>query len=172
MHKLLKTKIHKSLSPPTSLPPFWETSFNSCGSTYSQGNSLKISWAPCKQCMSENLKINQKRANMFSSFPQKVPAHFLHDYIALLPYPVTGTITWKYRWASCIQPANHLNTTHWRGGFPGGSLGKRKHGQYRRHRRRGFAPWVGKITWRRQLEATHSSILAWRIPWTEKPGGL
>jgi len=21
-------------------------------------------------------------------------------------------------------------------------------------------------------QATHSSILAWRIPWTEKPGGL
>ena len=23
-----------------------------------------------------------------------------------------------------------------------------------------------------ELMATHSSILAWRIPWTEKPGGL
>ena len=22
------------------------------------------------------------------------------------------------------------------------------------------------------LEATHSSILAWKIPWTEEPGGL
>ena len=27
------------------------------------------------------------------------------------------------------------------------------------------------ILWRREL-ATHSSILAWRIPWTEEPGGL
>ena len=30
-------------------------------------------------------------------------------------------------------------------------------------------------TWVQSLEkgmATHSSILAWRIPWTEKPGGL
>ena len=29
--------------------------------------------------------------------------------------------------------------------------------------------------WEDPLEegmATHSSILAWRIPWTEKPGGL
>ena len=29
--------------------------------------------------------------------------------------------------------------------------------------------------WGRNLEedvATHSSILAWRIPWTEEPGGL
>ena len=34
-------------------------------------------------------------------------------------------------------------------------------------------PWVGKIPWRRgPLEATHSSILAWRSPWTEEPGGL
>lgn len=53
-------------SIPSPLPPFWETSFNSCGSTYSQGNSLKISWAPCKECMSKNLKINRKEANMFS----------------------------------------------------------------------------------------------------------
>ena len=35
--------------------------------------------------------------------------------------------------------------------------------------RPGFDPWVGKIPWRR---ATHSSILAQRIPWTEEPGRL
>jgi len=32
----------------------------------------------------------------------------------------------------------------------------------------GFNPWVEKIPWRRN-RPTHSSILAWRIPWTEKP---
>ena len=31
-------------------------------------------------------------------------------------------------------------------------------------------PWVRKIPWRRKM-ATYSSILAWRIPWTEEPGG-
>ena len=31
--------------------------------------------------------------------------------------------------------------------------------------------WVGKVPWRRK-QATHSSILAWRIPWAEEPGGL
>ena len=31
-----------------------------------------------------------------------------------------------------------------------------------------FDPWVGKIPWRREW-LTHSSILAWRIPWTEEP---
>ena len=52
-------------------------------------------------------------------------------------------------------------------------------------------PWVSRVvqmvknlmqeTWVRSLGqeyplekgmATHSSILAWRIPWTEEPGGL
>ena len=35
--------------------------------------------------------------------------------------------------------------------------------------------WVRSTGWEDPLEegmATHSSILSWRIPWTEKPGGL
>ena len=35
--------------------------------------------------------------------------------------------------------------------------------------------WLQSQGWEDPLEkemATHSSILAWRIPWTEKPGGL
>ena len=35
--------------------------------------------------------------------------------------------------------------------------------------------WVQSLSWEDPLEkgmATHSSILAWEIPWTEKPGGL
>ena len=36
----------------------------------------------------------------------------------------------------------------------------------------GFSPWVGKIPWRREWLATHPSVLAWRIPWTEEPGRL
>ena len=35
--------------------------------------------------------------------------------------------------------------------------------------------WVLSLGWDNPLEkgmATHSSILAWRIPWTEEPGGL
>ena len=34
---------------------------------------------------------------------------------------------------------------------------------------------VGPLDWEDPLEkgmATHSSILAWKIPWTEEPGGL
>ena len=35
--------------------------------------------------------------------------------------------------------------------------------------------WVQSLGWENPLEkemATHSSILAWEIPWTEEPGGL
>ena len=34
--------------------------------------------------------------------------------------------------------------------------------------------WVQSLDWEDPLEnemATHSSILAWEIPWTEEPGG-
>ena len=37
-------------------------------------------------------------------------------------------------------------------------------------RRCRFDPWLGKIPQRRK--ATHSRILAWKIPWREEPGGL
>ena len=35
--------------------------------------------------------------------------------------------------------------------------------------------WVRSLGWEDPLEkemATHSSNLAWKIPWTEEPGGL
>ena len=54
---------------------------------------------------------------------------------------------------------------------PSGASGKEPVGQCRRHKRRWFNPWVRKIPWRRAWHS-HSSILAWRIPGTEKPGGL
>ena len=49
--------------------------------------------------------------------------------------------------------------------------GKEPTCQCRRCRRLGFDPGVGKISLEEGM-ATHSSILAWRIPWTEEPGGL
>ena len=52
-------------------------------------------------------------------------------------------------------------------GFPGGSDGEESVGNARD---------LGSIAgWEDPLEegmATHSSVLAWRIPWTEEPGGL
>ena len=40
-----------------------------------------------------------------------------------------------------------------------------------RYRRRGFDPQVGKIPLEEEM-VTQSSILAWRILWTEEPGRL
>ena len=53
-------------------------------------------------------------------------------------------------------------------GFPSGSDGEESACQCRRP---GSVPQVGKISLEKGL-ATHSSILARKIPWTEEPGGL
>ena len=55
-------------------------------------------------------------------------------------------------------------------GFPGGTSGKEPSCQCRMYKRQ-----FSSLCWEDPLKegmATHSSILAWRIPWTEKPGGL
>ena len=52
-------------------------------------------------------------------------------------------------------------------GFPLDS-GKESTCQCRRH---GFDPWGQEDPLEKEM-ATQSSILAWKIPWTEKPGGL
>ena len=55
-------------------------------------------------------------------------------------------------------------------GLPGGARGKKPALQCRRHETR-----VRSLSREDPLEkgmATHSSVLAWRIPWTEEPGRL
>ena len=55
-------------------------------------------------------------------------------------------------------------------GFPGGACSKELACSCRRRQRR-----VPSLGWKDPLEegmAAQSNILAWRIPWTEKPGGL
>ena len=56
------------------------------------------------------------------------------------------------------------------GGFPGGASSKEVGCQCRRHKRREFDPWIGKIPWRMKWQ--HTLVLAWKIPWTEETGGL
>ena len=54
--------------------------------------------------------------------------------------------------------------------FPGSASDKESACQCRRHE-----TWVRSPGWEEPLEeemATHSNILAWKIPWTEEPGGL
>ena len=56
-------------------------------------------------------------------------------------------------------------------GFPSGTSGKEPACQCRRLKE----TWVRSLGWEDPLEegmATHSSILAWRIPWTEESDEL
>ena len=55
-------------------------------------------------------------------------------------------------------------------GLPMWHRGKESTCQCRRHKRCGF--FLGQKDPLEEEMATHSSILAWRIPWTEEPGGL
>ena len=50
--------------------------------------------------------------------------------------------------------------------LPGGASGEEPTCQCRRHKKRGFDPWVGKIPWRKERQAT-PGFLPWRLPWTE-----
>ena len=53
-------------------------------------------------------------------------------------------------------------------GFPGGASGKEPSCQCKRFKRSS----LGQEDPLEEGMATHLSILAWRIPWTEEPGGL
>ena len=53
-------------------------------------------------------------------------------------------------------------------GFPGGPSGKEPTCQCRRYKGHWLDPCVGEESLQEGM-ATHSSILAWRIPWTEGP---
>ena len=55
--------------------------------------------------------------------------------------------------------------------IPSGASAKEPACQCRRSKRLWFDPWVRKIPLGEGV-VTHSSILAWRIPWAEEPGGL
>ena len=57
------------------------------------------------------------------------------------------------------------------GGLPCGAGGKEPARQCGRCRRRRFDP-LGQKDSLEEGMATHSSILSWRIPWTEEPGKL
>ena len=57
-------------------------------------------------------------------------------------------------------------------GFPGGASGKEPTCQCKRPKSQGYIPGSGRPPGGGWGMAIHSSILAWRIPWTEVPGGL
>ena len=56
-------------------------------------------------------------------------------------------------------------------GIPDSAGGKELTCQYRKHKRGGLEPWVGKIPWRRSWQPT-PVFLPGESPRTEEPGGL
>ena len=82
--------------------------------------------------------------------------------LAISSWPLRIIISKEKRW--------HFSFTQCPWGFPGDASGKEPACRCRRNKTR-----VQSLGQGRSLEegtATHSSILAWRIPWTEEPGGL
>ena len=57
-------------------------------------------------------------------------------------------------------------------GFPGGSAGKESACQCRRRKRRRFVPSLDREDPLEKEMVIHSSVLAWKVPWTEESGGL
>ena len=66
----------------------------------------------------------------------------------------------------CKDDVSKLNVSNNNLGLPWWLSGKESTSQCRRYK---FNPWVGEDTLETEM-ATHSSILAWEIPWTEESG--
>ena len=91
------------------------------------------------------------------------------------PKDVGNLISGSYCTSYCTVPHSKAETLHpievsdvpVGEGFPGAQMAKNKPAMWE--------TWVQSLGWEDPLEegmATHSSILAWRTPWTEEPGGL
>ena len=80
----------------------------------------------------------------------------IHMFIS---YKIPVTCMHRHIWNSLME----VNS------FPGGSLVNNPRAMQETQE-----PWVRSLGWEDPLEekmAPHSSMLAWRIPWTEEPGG-
>ena len=98
---------------------------------------------------------------LFNSVPLSTPSRvFLHHQTNWQPHPVDLT-----------RPTPGLHTVHKPSGLPGGASGNELSCQCRRHKKPlGLVPGSGRSPGGGM--ANHSSILAWKIPWTKEPGGL
>ena len=111
----------------------------------------------------------------------KIWTFFFEDQKSLPDERVRMAWTWFFL---CMQPQKQINPKNLSSGppnvicicplidnwlnkystpFPGDSVVKNPPTNE-------FDPWVGKIPWKRKWQPTPT--LAWKIPWTEEPGGL
>ena len=78
------------------------------------------------------------------------------------------TIAKKWKQPKCPSTGEWIKKM-WRMFIPGAASGKEPASQCWRHKRL-RVPSLGEEDPLEEGAATHSSILAWRIPWTEEPG--
>ena len=89
------------------------------------------------------------------------------DYWSGQPFPSPGDLP-----SPGIEPRSpSLQVDSFPAEPQGKSSGKDPNWQCRRGKSHGFDPKVQKIPLEKGM-ATYSSILVWKIPWTEDPGGL
>ena len=113
----------------------------------SAGNSQENSWSGCSSDPSPSTPVGQQ---------QQRHHPFSRGLHALLKgYP-----------KSCCG----LAIPGWVWGFPGGSVGKESGCD--QEMQEAQVQSLGQEDPAEEGMAAHSSILAWRIPWTEEPGGL
>ena len=90
------------------------------------------------------------------------PTHFM---------PIIKSYQFQFLNTFPISPHSpHLGTSSLVFSFPGGTRYKEPTCQCRRHKRHRFDPWLGRFPGGEH--GNPHQFLAWRIPWTEKPGGL
>ena len=122
--------------------------------------------------MVKNLPPMQK--TLVQSLGQEDPLEkvmVIHSSILAWRIPWTEKLGWLQPMGSQRVAHDWATHTHsWFTGFPGGLVGTESAcyvGQQEM--------WVQSLGWEDPLEegiASHSSNLAWRIPWTEEPGRL
>ena len=95
--------------------------------------------------------------------PKKLSPNDWRKLVYLLQWYTTEVVHhWSTSWSLCL---------HCFRGLPRWCSGKEPTCLCRRCRRHKFDPWVRKIPLEEGM-ASHSSILAWKIPWTERTGRL
>ena len=143
------------LFPPLSFYPHWPHFM------------LSSTPGPCttRFCMEHSSFPTCPGNSLFSlDFPMTLSSsHSFHLFTTFSSFQQQKWQSWSF---SCV----FLCITRWQG-LPRRLSVKEPTCQYRRCRRRWARSQDGKEPLEKEM-ATHTSILAWKIPWTEESGGL
>ena len=159
----------------------------SCEATMVTTWQSTVAWL-ISSCQCLDLGLTHPTATLQGPDPTPVNTHAPKTGPRMLCW---NPVLWTQSWAG-VQYSSHQLKSACRSVFPAPGLacpshwslpgpntflpraelpGKEPTCQCSRHKGRRFNPWVGKIPLGKDT-ATRSSILAWKIPWTEEPGGL